>query len=58
MGRQYSSGQNGHFSLLSKIIHSDKEYRFKNNKTINQIGVMLEDKQEEMEKNRVWVEVL
>lgn len=46
-------------TLLSKIVHSDKEYRFKNNKTINQIGVMLEDKQgEEMEKNRVWVEVL
>lgn len=39
-------------TLLSKIVHSDKEYRFKNNKTINQIGVMLEDKQgEEMEKN-------
>lgn len=44
---------------LSKIAHSDKEYRFKNNKTINQTAVMLEDKQgEEMEKNRVWVEVL
>ena len=48
--RQYSSGQNGHLSLLSKTVHSDKEYRFKNNKTINRIGVIFEDKQGEERK--------
>lgn len=47
--RQYSSGQNGHLSL-SKTVHTDKEYRFKNNKTINQI---FEDKQREREKDRI-----
>lgn len=46
---KYSSGQNGHLSL-SKTVHTDKEYRFKNNKTINQI---FEDKQREREKDNL-----
>lgn len=36
--------------LYSQRLHSDKEYRFKNNKTINRIGVIFEDKQGEERK--------
>lgn len=59
MGGEIEQWTKWTFLLFLKIIHCSKEYRFKNYKTINQISVMFEDKQgEEMENNRIWVDLL